>query len=67
MRSGTPAAKAGLHAGDVITVIGGANVSSADELRAAINERRPGDRVPVTYTRNGKRHSASLTLTSRPS
>jgi putative serine protease PepD len=66
VRSATPAAKAGLRTGDVITAIGGAKVSSTDELRAAINERRPGDRVSVTYTRNGKRHSASLTLASRP-
>jgi putative serine protease PepD len=66
VRSNTPASKAGLHTGDVITSIGGTNVSSADELRAAINERKPGDRVSVTYTRNGKSHTVSLTLASRP-
>ena len=66
VRSNTPASKAGLHAGDVITSIGGTNVSSADELRAAINARKPGDRVSVTYRRNGKSHTVSLTLASRP-
>jgi putative serine protease PepD len=67
VRANTPAAKAGLRAGDVITAIGGTQVSSADELRAAINARKPGDRVSITYTRNGKAHTVSLTLASRPS
>ena len=67
MRPNTPASKAGLRAGDVITSLGGTNVSSADELRAAINAHKPGDHVSVTYTRNGKSHTVSLTLASRPS
>jgi putative serine protease PepD len=67
VRSNTPAAKAGLRGGDVITAIGGTKVSTSDELRAAINARKPGDRVKVTYTRNGTSHSVTLTLTSRPS
>lgn len=66
VRSNTPASKAGLRAGDMITSIGGTHVSSADEVRAAINEHKPGDRVAVTYTRNGKNHTVSLTLASRP-
>jgi putative serine protease PepD len=51
----------------VITAIGGTKLSTADELRAAINAHKPGDRVKVTYTRNGKSHSVTLTLASRPS
>jgi putative serine protease PepD len=66
VRSNTPASKAGLRTGDVITSFGGTDVSSADDLRAAINARKPGDRVSVTYTRNGKSHTVSLTLASRP-
>jgi putative serine protease PepD len=67
IKANTPAAKAGLRAGDVITAIGGTHVSSSDEVRAAINARKPGDRVRVTYTRNGTSHTVSLTLASRPS
>ena len=67
VRASTPASKAGLRAGDVITAIGGGHISSSDELRAAINARKPGDRVSITYTRNGTRHTVSLTLASRPS
>ena len=66
VRPNTPASKAGLQTGDVITSFGGTNVSSADDLREAINTRKPGDRVSVTYTRNGKSHTVSLTLASRP-
>jgi putative serine protease PepD len=67
VRASTPASKAGLRAGDVITSIGGSHISSSDELRAAINARKPGDRVSITYTRNGTKHTVSLTLASRPS
>ena len=67
VKANTPAAKAGLRTGDVITAIGGTKVSSSDDLRAAINARKPGDRVSVTFTRNGTTHTVSLTLASRPS
>ena len=66
VRTGTPAAKAGLQTGDVITSLGGTKISSADELRAAINAREPGDHVSVTFKRNGRSHTVSLTLASRP-
>ena len=66
VRPNTPASKARLRTGDVITSLAGTNVSSADELRAVINEHKPGDRVSVTYRRNGKSHTVSLTLASRP-
>jgi putative serine protease PepD len=67
VRSGTPSAKAGLRAGDVIVALGGTKIGSADDLRSAISSRKPGERVSVTYVRNGKRHTVSLTLASRPS
>jgi putative serine protease PepD len=67
VRSGTPAAKAGLRAGDTIVSLGGTKISSADNLRAAINAHKPGDRVSVTYIRKGTRHTISLTLARRPS
>jgi putative serine protease PepD len=67
VRASTPAAKAGLRAGDRITALGGTKISSSDDLRSAINARKPGDRVSITYVRNGTRHTVSLTLASRPS
>ncbi len=67
VRSGTPAADAGLQVGDVITAVDGDAVSSASALQAAIDAKHPGDRVIVDYVRNGAHHSVTVTLGTRPS
>jgi putative serine protease PepD len=67
VRAGTPAEDAGLRVGDVITAVGDTRIDSADELRAAINARSPGDTVSISYTRGGERHSVDVKLTNRPS
>ena len=67
VRSGTPAAAAGLKAGDVITALDGKRVSSSAELESAIAAHSPGDTVSLTYTRDGKSHTVQLKLASRPS
>jgi len=67
VRPGTPAAKAALQAGDVITAIGGKTVRSASDLSSAIDAKKPGDRVTLTYTRNGQTHTVTVTLAERPS
>jgi putative serine protease PepD len=66
VRSGTPAAKAGLRPGDVITAVAGKSIGSANELRTAINAHRPDDTVSIRYTRNGKSHTVEVKLTNRP-
>ena len=45
----TPAAKAGLKAGDVVTSLGGTQISSANELASVINAHKPGDRVTCVH------------------
>jgi putative serine protease PepD len=67
VRPDTPAQRAGLRTGDVITQVDGRSIGSADELRAAINSKSPGDSVSVTYKRGGNTHSVRVTLTNRPS
>jgi putative serine protease PepD len=67
VRDNTPADKAGLHVGDAITAVDGKTISSADELRSAINARSPGDRVSITYVRGGQSHTVQVTLAERPS
>jgi S1-C subfamily serine protease len=67
VQSGSPAESAGIVAGDVITSVGGAQVTSASSLQAAILKHKPGDRVSVTWDdSNGRSHSATVTLISGP-
>jgi putative serine protease PepD len=63
----TPAGKAGLKKGDVITAVGGTAVASGDDLSRAIDAHKPGDQVTITYQRGGSEHTARLTLATRPS
>jgi serine protease DegQ len=65
--SGSPAAKAGIRAGDVITAIGGERVTNSEDLIAAIRGGHPGERVKVTYNRDGKKTTTEVTLSRRPS
>jgi putative serine protease PepD len=63
----TPAAKAGLKAGDVITAIDSTPVTKADDLTAGITAHAPGDKVTLTVTRDGKSMKIDVTLGVRPS
>ena len=66
VQSGTAAANAGLKAGDVITGINGHAIASGDDLSAAINSYKPGDKLQVTYQRGGSEHTTTVTLGTRP-
>jgi putative serine protease PepD len=59
---GGPAAKAGLKAGDIITEFDGRAIASAEELIVAIRAKNVGDKVELTYTRNGVSATASVVL-----
>ena len=60
------AAKAGIKKGDVITKVGGNSVSSGLEMSAQIAGFKPGDQVPITYTRGGKEYVTTVTLKESP-
>ena len=62
----TPAAKAGLQKGDVITAVDGNTVTTGDDLSRAIDAHKPGDKITVTYKRGGSDHTVTLTLATRP-
>jgi len=64
--AGTPAAGAGLAAGDVIVGLDNQQINNPDDLSSFIGAHKPGDRVTVTYTRNGARRTAQITLGTRP-
>ncbi len=64
---GTPAAKAGLVAGDVITTVNGQPVSSANGLTTIMRKYKPGSTVSIRYvTASQQSHTSSLTLIAGP-
>jgi S1-C subfamily serine protease len=82
VKSGTPAAEAGLRAatgsatvdgqefptgGDVITAVDGKAIASGTDLQSAVDAKKPGDSITVTYTRDGQSRTVQVTLGTRPS
>ncbi|MFI8218589.1 S1C family serine protease [Streptomyces sp. NPDC085932] len=62
---GGPAAKAGLKPGDVITKLDGHVIDSGPTLIGEIWTHKPGDKVTITYERDGKERTTEVTLGSR--
>ncbi len=58
----TTAEELGLQQGDVITAIDGKEVTKMAELQEALSQRRPGEKVKVTFIRNKKSRTESATL-----
>jgi putative serine protease PepD len=67
VRTGTPADRAGLETGDVVTALDGDEVGSADELRRRVDAHQPGDEVELTLERGGEQQTLTVTLGTRPS
>jgi serine protease Do/serine protease DegQ len=59
---GSPAAKAGIRAGDVVTTIAGHRVKSNSDLRDAIALLRVGDQVTIDLLRDGRREQRRAVL-----
>jgi len=67
VQAGSPAAAAGLAAGDTITAIDGHAVNSVSDVVAALDAHHPGDSVTVTWVdSSGQRHGASVKLVAGP-
>ena len=56
------AADAGLKEGDVITHIDGQKVTQFGELQGILAQKRPGDKIEITYLRKKAKKTATLTL-----
>ena len=56
------AADAGLKEGDVITHIDGQKVTQFGELQGILAQKRPGDKINITYLRKKSKKTATLTL-----
>lgn len=63
---GSPAAKAGIRAGDIILSFNGSKVKTAVELRTKLAECKVGDSVDVQIMRNGQVESVTVVLEEVP-
>jgi S1-C subfamily serine protease len=79
--AGSPAAKAGLKGGDISAQVGGTPVAlggdiitkvddqvvrTADDLSSIVGRHKAGDKVKLTFVRDGKTRTAEVTLGTRP-
>ena len=63
----TPAAEAGIEAGETITAVDSTATGTGAALQAAIAEHAPGDSVQITWTdTDGERQTAAITLAAGP-
>ena len=60
-----PAAKAGLKAGDLMTSWNGEKIDSVEAWMPMLQKAKPGDKVVITYTRDGKEMTTETTLVAR--
>jgi serine protease Do len=65
VEAGSPAEKAGLQSGDVITSVNGKPVHTGSDLVNPIASTAVGGSIRVTYVRDKKEHEASLTVADR--
>ncbi len=56
------AAEAGLLKDDIITKIDKDKITNPDELSKAILSKKPGDKIKITYLRNGKSKTVNASL-----
>lgn len=78
---GSPAARAGIKAGeipaqiageaislggDIIIAVDGNDIEDSEELSSQIGGKRKGDEVRITYLRDGKRKTVRVKLAARP-
>jgi serine protease Do len=65
-QSGSPAAKAGIQAGDVITAVNGTQVKDARDLARTVGTMAPDTSVKLDIVRNGEPRSITVPLAQIP-
>ncbi|MER7365587.1 S1C family serine protease [Nonomuraea wenchangensis] len=63
--AGSPAEKAGLRQGDLITKINDKAVDGGDTVVGQVRGFKPGQAVKITYMRDGQAHDATVTLVEK--
>ena len=59
---GGGAETAGIKKGDILTRVDGKNIYYSSDLQERVGRLRPGDKVQLTFLRDGKEKSANVTL-----
>lgn len=62
----TPAAKAGLRPGDIVTEFAGQKMTTPEQLRKAVQVHKVGSSQPLVVLRNGQEMTLTVTLEARP-
>lgn len=62
VNDGTPAARAGIKSGDILTAVGGESVKTPKDLSRLVADLSPGDQRSVTLWRNGKSMDVNVTI-----
>lgn len=62
VQAGSAAAVGGIKAGDIIQSVDGTAVASSSEFSERIARHSPGDKVELSYLRNGRTSNVSVTL-----
>jgi len=63
---GSPAEKAGLKEGDIITAVNGTRIDGTSSVDEVLSQYKPGDTVTLDVLRDGQTIQLSLTLGVRP-
>ena len=63
---GSPAYEAGLERDDVIVEAGGMKISSASDWNRALQARKPGETIPISFERRGEAVTAAIRLVADP-
>jgi S1-C subfamily serine protease len=66
LSSNGPAAKAGVHQGDVITAADGTPVTDASDLLTVLAQKKPGDSISLKINRNGSDLTVQVHLGELP-
>jgi Do/DeqQ family serine protease len=62
---GGAASAAGIKKGDVVTKVNGVAINSGPEMVEQVTRFKPGDKITLTYVRDGKETTANLTLKNK--
>lgn len=57
--------EAGIRKGDILKKINDREITSGAEMQGLISRYKPGDKLPVTYVRNGKETTVTVTLKNK--